>query len=121
MVFGPFSFLNTPVSKDLSSAVRLWGTPSSRITTVTLPVLVSSGVGLNLKFWIETVCSPAAAEVLDDATVLPVEDAVVDGVVVPLLDDFLSSPPHAARPRTATNTSATTAVGRVKLRTAHLR
>src|SRR5436190_1687466 len=108
MVLGPFSFLKTPVSNDWSSAVRLWGTPPSRITTVTLPGLVGSGVGLNLNDWMAIVCSPAAADVLGPLDV-PVEAPVVTDVAAVVgREDFLllSSDPHAPTARTATATSA---------------
>ena len=75
-------------SKDPSSAVTLCGVPSSMFVTVTLPVFVASGSGLNLKFWMAITWAPAATEV-PVAAVVPVELAVVaeEAAVVGLVDD----------------------------------
>src|SRR4051794_24985532 len=85
--------MKVPVSKDLSSAVKLCGVPSSRLVTVSLsPALTVILSGLNLKFWMVTVCVPAAVgRVL---TVVP--DGLVDELA-----------PHAPARQTSAATART--------------
>src|SRR3954454_8680970 len=115
MVFGPLLFWKMPVSKEPSSAVRLWGTPSSRMATVTLaPCLTFNVSGLNLKFWMAMLSPPPVAAVLVGPPAVVPEAAVVVGLMVD--DDLLPEEPQETAPRPRT-TAAMTRAGRETVNT----
>jgi hypothetical protein len=116
MVFGPSLFMNTPVSKEPSSAVTLCGTPPSRMATVTFaPCFTASGSGLNLKFWMVMLSVAPVGAVLVAPEAVVAEAAAA--VVLVLDADLLPDEPQPAAPKAST-ARTTISAGRVTLGTA---